>query len=251
MGSRIVTKSALARHAGVSRNAVGKLCKDTLLDAVTEQGKVNAAHPLVIEWLATKDVHTLPPLPPEKKRRTPAAPKPRAKAKAAPKPRAKAKAPTKPTARPKTKVANPAPQADEPPAQKLPTTIGGYDIEDLEGLTVRQVVMRYGSVDGFKRFVDSLKSIADYKFRELRIKQHRGDLIERDLVAGAVFPLIDVAFQRLVSDVPSAVTQQVVARVESGGEDVVADVEKIIRDANSRVLKNAKESVTKLEVFKK
>lgn len=110
--------------------------------------------------------------------------------------------------------------------------------------------MRYGSVDGFKRFVDSLKNIADYKFRELRIRQQRGDLVSRDLVSGAVFPLIDVAFQRLVSDVPAAVTQQVVARVESGGDDVAADVEKIIRDANSRVLKNAKESISKLEVLK-
>ena len=124
---------------------------------------------------------------------------------------------------------------------------GEYAIEDLENLTIREVVMRHGSIDGFKRFVESLKNIAEYKYREMRVQQQRGDLIERDKVSGQVFPLIDVAFSRLVSDVPASVSKLVVARAESGGPDTVRDVQGIIRDANSRVLKNVKTALEKLE----
>lgn len=144
--------------------------------------------------------------------------------------------------RPRRARAKPPP---EPAAAAVPD-----DLKDLEDLTVREVVMRYGSVDGFKRFVDSVKNIAEYKHRELRVKQQRGDLIDRDRVAGVVFPMIDVAFSRLVSDVPDAVSKQVIARVESGGPDTAADVVQIIRDANSRVLKNLKQSAARLEFLK-
>jgi len=111
-------------------------------------------------------------------------------------------------------------------------------------------VMRYGSIDGFKRYVESLKSISDFNLRDMKMKTHRGELISRDLVVGSLVPLIDVAYQRLVSDVPSSITQQLIARVESGGDDVVIDCEKIIRDAVSRVLKNTKNSIMKMEILK-
>ena len=139
----------------------------------------------------------------------------------------KAAAKSKPNPKPK-----PAPK---PKPNQVPITVGGYDIDGLEDLTLREIVMRYGSIDGFKRYVESLKSISDFNLRDMKMKTHRGELIQRDLVVGTLIPLIDVAYQRLVSDVPAAITQQIIARVESGGEDRTGDCEKIIRDALSRV----------------
>jgi len=83
--------------------------------------------------------------------------------------------------------------------------------------------------------------------QHIGLAQQRGDLIEREKVAGLVFPLIDVAFSRLVSDVPEAVSKMVVARCEAGGPETTADVMQLIRDANSRVLKNMKQSAARLE----
>ncbi len=215
--SRIVSKAELARWGGVSRQAVAKLCKPgaLLYDATTAKG-VDVEHPLVVEWLSGHGVDEIPENGAQ----------------------AKPKADRPPTPTPKK-----PPAADPPPT--VPAAPDG--VEDLENMTVREVVMRYGSVDGFKRFVESLKNIAEYKHRELRVRQQRGELIERDKVAGVVFPLVEVAFTRLVSDVPEAVSKQVIARVESGGPDTTADVVALIRDANSRVLKNLKQSVTRLE----
>lgn len=222
MSEQIISKAALARWAGVSRAAVTKACKGPLFDAASSQG-VNVEHPIVREWLANHGIHELPEPGPDK-----------------PKPKRQRKKPDQAQPEPVR------PARTTPPPQ---TTTTPYDLKDLEDLTVREVVMRYGSVDGFKRFVESLKNIAEYKHRELRVRQQRGDLIERKDVAGLVFPMIEVAFARLVSDVPESVSKMVVARVEAGGPETSADVTQLIRDANSRVLKNLKQSASRLELL--
>lgn len=210
--TRIISKAELARWAAVARSTATRACAGPLLDATVETG-IDVEHPLAREWLRTHDVHELPvdegPAAPAAKKTSPKKPSP--------------------------------PRREAPPA--------AHDLEHLEDLTIREVVMRYGSVDGFKRFVDSLKSISEFKYKELRAKQQRGDLVDRQKVAALVFPMIDVAFSRLVTDVPVAVSKTVVARVQSGGPETYADVQKIIRDANSRVLKNVKQSAMSLEIL--
>jgi len=125
-------------------------------------------------------------------------------------------------------------------SKKEQTHIGGYPVEQLADLTVREVVMRYGSIDGFKRFVDSLKTIAEYNYKQLAIKEKRGELVDRDLVQRVMIFALDVAFKRLVSDVPSNIANQVVAVVESKTDNAINEVEKIYRDATSSILKNVK-----------
>lgn len=254
--SRVVRKAELARWAKVSRMAVTKFAKS--VPEIVEGGKINVDHALVREWLADKGVHVLPidvaPPPPPQLRA-----KPKVKAKAKPKGKTKPKKVAQKKVAPKTpaaKKAEPAPAVLTPapqPAETTPavqTRIGNYDISDLENLTVREVVMRHGSVDGFKRFVEALNKIAEYKYRELRVETQRGEVVRRDRVAGVVFSVIDVAFSRLVSDVPESLSKIIVARVESGGDDTVADVERLIRDANSKALKNVKTAVRKTGFLK-
>lgn len=246
MGQKI-TKAELGRLAGVSRMGATKAANGPLSDAVSD-GQVDLGHALVIEWLASKNVH--PPFV------VVHADKPAKKPVSKKKPVTKKKAPKgKKNERKVHKAKKNAPKAEKiaPYLKKElppPQTIGGYEIKDLEHLTVREVVMMYGSVDGFKRFVESLKNIADYKNQELKIQQQRGEVISREKVSGTIFPLIDMAFTRLVSDVPTALSKQVIARVESGGESMAIDVESIIREANSSAIKNVKASVLRLNIFK-
>ncbi|MEE8432387.1 MAG: hypothetical protein V3S16_14155 [Candidatus Desulfatibia sp.] len=218
--TRIISRSELGRWAGVNKSTSARACKKHLSDAVVADG-VDVEHPLVRQWLSEHGVDELPP--------KQDASKPKGKKRV----RKKAAAKTQP--RPPPPLETQQPQA--------------HDLDHLEDLTVREVVMRYGSVDGFKRFVDSLKSISEFKYKELRAKQQRGDLVDRQKVAGLVFPMIDVAFSRLVTDVPVAVSKSVVARVQSGGPETYIDVQKIIRDANSRVLKSVKQSAMNLEIL--
>lgn len=213
--TRVISKAELARWAGVARSTATRACAGPLLDATLPTG-VDVTHPLVRGWLRTHNVHELPAEVDATKTMTKKRIRKTARSKSLP-------------------VEN---------NQHSP-----HDLEHLENLTIREVVMRYGSVDGFKRFVDILKSISEFKYKELRAKQQRGDLVDRQKVAGLVFPMIDVAFSRLVTDVPVAVSKSVIARVQSGGPGTHTDVQKIIRDANSRVLKSVKQSAMNLEIL--
>ena len=217
--TKIISKAELARWAAVARSTVTRACNGPLKDATTDAG-VDAEHFLVREWLSGHGVYKLPVIPP---------------------PKAVSAEPDQADSEPPAKPTPPPPIRAEPPT--------AHDLEHLEDLTIRDVVMRYGSVDGFKRFVDSLKSISEFKYKELRAKQQRGELIERSKVANLVFPMIDVAFSRLVTDVPVSTSKLVVARVQSGGPEMHIDVQKIIQDANSRVLKNVKQSVESAEIL--
>jgi hypothetical protein len=127
--------------------------------------------------------------------------------------------------------------------------VAGHNLVDYENLTVREVVTQYGSVDAFKRFVEAGKNIADYKLKEMSLQLKRGDLVQRDAVKNSVFALIDVAFRRLLSDVPTTLSKQIVARVQAGGPETTSDVEVMIRDACSQVLSNCKRSITKTPVL--
>jgi hypothetical protein len=124
------------------------------------------------------------------------------------------------------------------------------DIELLEKMTIKEIALKYGTVEGFRKFVEIMKLTADYKYREIKNESERGTLIDRDVVKGVVFPMVDTAFARLVSDVPTTLAPLVIARALSGGDTVATDVEKLIRDANSKVLKNVKQQLTKSKVLK-
>lgn len=201
---------------------------------------IDVSHPLVEEWLrmrAEKDPYSKPGPPP----------------------------PKKPPFFKEQKFHKPPPPQPEPPAEKttrrveIPSqpeahtynvvhevgAIKPSDIEQYEHMTVRQMVAQFGTVDGFKRYLESLRIISDLKKKDLETDVKRGVLIERDYVKGVLLPLYEVAFKRLTSDVPAALTSEVIALVESGGDNVAADVKKAIHDANSRALKMAKQAIDK------
>jgi hypothetical protein len=214
--SNIVTRAELSRILGVSKTTITRACKVRIASALVDDG-IDIDHPLVQAWMDRLGI-----VYPEGKPK----PKPEPEPKPGPEPK------------PEYSIPKPHPR------------MSFKGIEDFENLTVRQVVMKYGTVEGLRGYVDVLKTIADYKHRELRVKQQRGELIAREKVAGVVFPIIDSAFSQLVSDVPEALSSLIVARCEAGGSDTLGDIVQLIRKANGRVLKNLKEGAQRLEILK-
>lgn len=77
----------------------------------------------------------------------------------------------------------------------------------------------------------------------MRRKILRSTLIDRDLVSKSIFSLIDVANDKLTSELPQVLVKNIVTRVQNGGNVLAEDVEKMIRDSISRELKNTKKIV--------
>lgn len=119
------------------------------------------------------------------------------------------------------------------------------DIEDLDAMTLREAVDRFGTFAGFRDVVKGLKNFADTKNAEGIAAKRSGEVIPRVAVTATVFPLIDLAFTRLVGEAPGALAEQVIARVLAGGEDLALDVEAMIRKENSGILKSCKTAMTK------
>jgi len=74
----------------------------------------------------------------------------------------------------------------------------------------------------------------------MRRKTLRSNLIDRDLVSKSISTLINVVHDNLTIELPRVLVKNIVVRIQNGGNDLAEHVEKMIRDAISRELKNTK-----------
>lgn len=120
-------------------------------------------------------------------------------------------------------------------------------LKELEHLTVREVVMHWGSIAEFTVYVQALKNIADYQHREIKVGIQRGELVPRKRFEKEFFPILDLAFRRLLTDMPESLSRTVIGRVESGGPETVIDVQQMIHDEAQKIIKNLKTQMLKLD----
>ena len=126
------------------------------------------------------------------------------------------------------------------------------DLEDLGRMTLRELIDRCGSFEAVQSATKALKTWADYLKADVEARKKRGDLIERAAVERNVFPYIDLTQKRALEEVPMSVSDQVIARVTSGGEhgDLRVDVQTLIHDALASVYRDCKTTtVAALGVF--
>ena len=65
------------------------------------------------------------------------------------------------------------------------------------------------------------------------------------MVEGVLVPIVDLAFKRIVEEMPLALSAQVVAIVKAGGEGMAQDVAEVIKGEGSRNLKACKAELLK------
>ncbi len=116
------------------------------------------------------------------------------------------------------------------------------DLDDLGKLSLREVIDRCGSFEALLSATKSLKTHADYVKADVDAKRKRGTLVERGLIERTVLPYIDLTQKRILEEMPKAVTQQIIARVLSGGDDLAIDVQTLIHDAASSVYRDCKQA---------
>tara|TARA_R110000765_G_scaffold147569_1_gene250147 strand:- start:1001 stop:1717 length:717 start_codon:yes stop_codon:yes gene_type:complete len=116
-------------------------------------------------------------------------------------------------------------------------------VDNLGSMTLREIVERFGSLPNLKDAVKAMANFADMRNKEGLAAKRRGELVSRDVLTGTLLPLVELAFRRLVSEAPVALTDQIVARVLAGGDDLRSDVEALIRLENSGILTDCKEKL--------
>lgn len=230
--ARLISRSELARLAKVSPAAITKACKAQLAPACVGK-RVDLDHRATKKYLASKGASppapTAPPDPPTK-------------------------APAAPTTERRTSKKGPAPEpADRRrPArkQKLPepgeldAELSADDVEDLLGLTLRDILERFGTKTAFKDWLVAVKTIADIREKELKSDETEGRLIDRELVKTHVFGAIEAGNRRLLGDSPKTIARRLYALAKSGAP--VEEAEKVVREIISSQLKPVKTTAARV-----
>lgn len=234
---RLIRRSELARLAGVHASSATRACLSRLKDAIVGD-LVNADHPSVLKYV--RDTNSA--------QRNKA---PNGEAK----PRVWKPKPKKPKAvvvkKPKAIVVKkkPAPPPPPPPPkEKVALKPDDFDLNPhlrgFEDLTLRELLDRYGTDDGCKRFLESRKILEDIRIKRLSVEEKAGRLISRDLVKTHVFGVMEACNLRLLVDVPRTLSLRVSASVKAGASPT--EVEKMFRAAVSKQLKASKRTVTRV-----
>jgi hypothetical protein len=210
---KLITQIEFSKLLGISAPTVNKLCKKRFASALVGK-EIDLSHPVIQEYIEEKEAT-----------------------------RAAVDAVIskhdikKPT--PKAKKAPPQTQISPPSRNRIPT------FEELENLTVQEVVERHGTMAGFKLYVDSLRGMADWKNKELKYLINRGDLIKINPLAETLFALIDLSWKRIVTEFPGAIAPQLKAIVKSSEETANIEMTALMEKELSQILKGVKTKITR------
>ncbi len=204
------TQTKISIILGVSRQAIQKLCKGKFKPAVKD-GKVNLWHPIVQQHKAEL----------ESKRASKSGPKQKKETKS-----------TKVTARTQTENGT---------VQEFQTEVS---FDEIENLTIKQVVEKYGGILGFKNYVDVMDKMAAWKNREQKYQKDRKKLVELNPVAQSLFSIINIAFKRIL-EYPPTVTDQLFAMALSGKKTARIDALTLQEQTLSKILKSVKKEALK------
>jgi hypothetical protein len=179
---RLVTKSKMARMAGVTRQAIGKACRGPLAGAVVGS-KLDLDHESVRQYLAARDV---PP---------------------------------------------PVLRADD----------SAPDVAELLDWTLRAIVDRFGTLDGFKGYLQACKMSEEAQKLRLHNRREMRRLVSREYVATHVIGLVEEMSLRLLRDSPRSISRRLYALAGSGAD--IEEAEAVVREQISSQLKIAKARV--------
>ncbi len=214
----IVTKKELSDILKTSKANVSKLCRKKFKHAIQSDGRLNLNDPVIQEHIAVRAAKLDSVL--EKK----------------PKSKSQKKNQTNQT--------NAKPEVGNFFESKINEHYS-IDPETIESLTIKEVVEIYGSLPGFKNVVDALKSISEYKNKELKYEQNRGEVIEKNPMADSLFSILDLAFKRLVGEYPSSINPELRAIAMSDNKNANIAMIELQEKAISRILKECKKEIIK------
>ncbi len=119
----------------------------------------------------------------------------------------------------------------------------GAQVFDLAGMTIGDACARWGSLAAMSDAVKSLKLYAAMQAQVQLTEERRGRQVDRAKVSGTIFPLVDHAFKRIVTEAPGAMAERIVALVLAGGRDDLARaVEDLLRGELGGILTECRDA---------
>jgi hypothetical protein len=219
MARRTVSKSELARIAGVAKPSISLACRASFPRALIGD-RIDVDHADVQKYLTGK---------------------PGALTRLA---EFFALGPTQPTA------SRPAPPPTHSPAERAaarryapPAPGQQLDVEAMLDLTLREIIALYGSVPAAGQILDLVRKGVDIREREIKIAVQLKKLVSRELVRTSVFAHLEGAYRRLFTETAVTIARRVHALGRSG--QPVEDAEQLARDLLRQTIQPAKTAIVR------
>lgn len=113
---------------------------------------------------------------------------------------------------------------------------------ELQGMTLGEIVRRFGNLEGIDRFVKLQKDLVTIEEKNQRLQEKRLQQLPRDFVIARLFGFQQQQASRVL-DVPEAGADQIIAIVLANPEGCRQKIIEYMRDLLSRAIGGAKEHV--------
>lgn len=141
---------------------------------------------------------------------------------------------------------HPSAQTDwQPPTERPPALVQAEAAEsaglagDMMEMTISELIKKHGSTTGIKEYAKILQLMASTSEKEIRIRERRLLLIEKDFVKSQLFAYIDTLMNKLL-DYPDGAASVIIAKIQSGGENARPEIVSYLRDGMARCISDAK-----------
>ena len=122
--------------------------------------------------------------------------------------------------------------------------------EELLGLTIRELIARFGTVQNIEKYVKILRDLTAADEKDQRMRERRMAQIPKDFVTSQVFGLLEQMTNRLL-DMPERIVDGLIALAATNDDSARQKIINSIRDNVSITISDTKNLIIKqLEVLK-
>lgn len=117
------------------------------------------------------------------------------------------------------------------------------DILAFVDMTLRELLLRFGTETAFKDFLSATKQIEDINEKRLKNAATRGEVVSRTMVRTGIVEPIDTAFNNMLTDGSKTMSIRITAMVNAGKD--AAEVEDYIKKTLSSFIRPTKAKVAR------
>lgn len=127
-------------------------------------------------------------------------------------------------------------------SQKIVDATSKLSAEQMQRMTLSDLVKTFGSMEGMDNYIKYLKDLTTIEEKNQRLQEKRLELLPRDFVIARLFGFQQQQASRIL-DVPESCADQVIALVMADNSDCRQKIIDYIRDLLSRAIGGAKDHV--------
>jgi hypothetical protein len=111
-------------------------------------------------------------------------------------------------------------------------------------MTIRELVIEHRGLDGINQYIKMLRDLAAADERDLKTRERRLQLVEKDFIIARVLEFLNVLMKQLL-EYPGSAVDGIISLVQAEGGAARQEVARAMEDGLSKIIRGSKEQVIK------